>query len=56
MKWRVGTDIFVPWYRFRTMSNYTEATEAVHKSGRSSGHLESPSHGKVPKWLEDMTE
>ncbi|KDR22187.1 protein KIAA0556-like isoform X2 [Zootermopsis nevadensis] len=34
------------------MSNYTEAAEAVRKSG----HLQSPSHGKVPKWLEDMTD
>jgi len=38
------------------MSNCTEATEAGCKSGRSIGHLESPFHGKVPKWLEDMTE
>ncbi|XP_069695686.1 katanin-interacting protein-like [Periplaneta americana] len=38
------------------MSNYTEAIETAHASGRSSGHLESPSHGKVPKWLEDMTD
>lgn len=38
------------------MSNYTGAVDAAHKSERPSGRVESPSRGKVPKWLEDMTE
>ncbi|KAJ9593006.1 hypothetical protein L9F63_015325, partial [Diploptera punctata] len=38
------------------MSSYPEEIESSHRSGRSSEHLESPSHGKVPKWLEDMSE
>jgi hypothetical protein len=38
------------------MDSYAEPTETVHKSGSSCGLLKSSSHGKVPKWLEDMSE